>query len=574
MSNNILCAKEISFGFLKKEILEEVSLVINKSDKITLLGKNGMGKSTLLKILQNKIEPDSGVVEYKSGLKIASLPQRYEQLKNETCKDVLLKNNSLISEQQAENLIRSSNLTSTMFANLSGGQQRSLMLRSVLISEPDLIILDEPTNHIDIVSIRHILKQLKKFDGACLIISHDRWFVEQISQKIWDLHNKKLTVYPSNFNKYLESKQQKITEERSIQEHKINQLKKEEHWLQRGVTARRKRNVARLEKLHSLREDISKWRDPDRKSKLKLTADKASADKVIIINNLSLKVAENTLLKEFSATVFKGEKIGLVGVNGSGKSTLIKQIIGGNDCIKIGERLSIGYFAQTYKEISEKETVLSYMTKYGEYIIQGDKRIHVASYLKGFNFDESQFKTPVNILSGGERHRLMLAKCLAKPTNFLILDEPTNDLDLDTLEILEQMLVDFKGTLIIISHDQKFLDNVITTCWVLKDNKIHITNGDIKSWEHLIENKVVKEKKHKTKSSSNKLSYKDQLILNQLPGKIEQVESEITRMNSELACDNFYKKSQDDIKEFHHQLESKNKKLEELYELWQKLEDN
>lgn len=571
--STILTTKNLEFSFLNKNILDDVSLNINTGDKIALLGRNGMGKSTLLKIIQKQILPDKGSVEYTTGLKISQLAQKCQFDPNSSCREVLEQNSNGLDHMQIENLIQSENLNSRLFAGLSGGQQRQLLLRAVLLSEPDLIILDEPTNHIDIMSIRDILQQLKRYHGACLIISHDRWFVEQLAKQIWDLHNGKLRIYDCNFSTYQDRKAELLEHERALQAQRRIKLKKEEHWLQRGVTARRKRNVGRLERLQSLRQEIRNWQDPERRASLSLSEEKSSAKKVISVQNLTVKIADKTLLNDFSYDVIKGEKIGLVGANGAGKTTLIKHMLTQSPNVQLGEQLSIGYFAQQHEEIDDKETALSYMSKNGEYIILGDRRLHVASYLKGFNFSEQQFKTPVNSLSGGERHRLMLAKCLSKPANLLILDEPTNDLDLETLEILEELLVEFKGTIIIISHDQKFLDNVITSCWVLKDKAITHTNGDLKSWEHLLEDKTIKAKKAKPKTITKKLSYNEQRLLAGLPGRIEELEALIGKYHDEMSQPNFYNQDNAMLKEFADTLKAKELELEELYITWERLEN-
>ncbi len=572
MSNTILSAKNITFSYATKNILNDISLTINVGDKIALLGRNGMGKSTLLKILKQELGPDTGIVEYKTGLKIAQLSQSVNFPSDFTCSQALGSSNPNLNSSQITNLIQADGFEQKLFNQLSGGQQRRLLLRSVLVSEPDLIILDEPTNHIDIISIRTILKQLKHFHGACLIISHDRWFIEQIAQSIWDLHNGKLQHYTCDFNAYQQRKEEFLEHERSVQNLRRHKLKQEEHWLQRGVTARRKRNVGRLERLQTLRSEVKNWRDPDRKAKLSLAEEQASAKKVISINNLKVMRGEQVLVENFSYDIIKGEKIGLIGPNGVGKTTLINKLLTNSSAVTLGEQLNLAYFAQKHIEVEPEETALSFMSTNGEFVIQGDKRLHVASYLKSFNFDESQLKTRVVNLSGGERHRLMLAKCLANPANFLILDEPTNDLDLETLEILEDLLVEFNGTVLLISHDQKFLDNVITSCWVMQDQAIIQTAGDLKSWEHLLEKTTPKNKKTKQKNSSKKLSYNEQRRLRELPNEIEKLEDVILARQTKAAAPDFYQQTETAIKDFHNKTAELEQELAQLYALWEQLE--
>lgn len=577
MSNTILTAKNLCFSYQNKVILDDVSLTINAGDRIALLGRNGMGKSTLLKLLELRITPDSGLVEHKNDLKVAQLAQNLDYDQSMLASEVLLANNQRLSQAQADNLVQAEITKDRLFTELSGGQQRRLLLRSVLLSEPDLIILDEPTNHVDILTIRAILKQLKHFRGACLIISHDRWFIEQISENIWDLHNGKVRKYNCDFNSYRERKQEYLDLERAEQEQRRLKLKQEEHWLQRGVTARRKRNIGRLERLQALRSQVKSWRDPERRAKLSLAEQKASAKKVISIDNLTVKIKDKVILKDFSYEVIKGEKIGLVGENGIGKTTLIKHLLTESTAVKHGEQLNIAYFAQQHQTFNSDETALGYMSTHGEYIIQGERRLHVASYLKGFNFDEQQLSTKVTNLSGGERHRLMLAKCLAKPANFLILDEPTNDLDLETLEILEQLLVEFKGTIIIISHDQRFLDNVITSCWIMREQEILQAGGELKTWQSLLEKDEQKSKttrtKVKTKATvTKKLSYHEQQKLLQLPVTIEQLEVKIAARQSAAAQPEFYQKPATEIKEFQVLTANLEQELAELYQLWEELE--
>lgn len=577
MSNTILSGKNISFSYGKRLILDDISLTINQGDKIALLGRNGMGKSTLLKILKQELIPENGVIEHRFGLKIAQLAQTNNFPKSYSCTEALYESNPSLNSTQITNLINAEKIKNQLFNELSGGQQRKLLLRSVLIAEPDLIILDEPTNHVDILSIRAILKQLKHFHGACLIISHDRWFIEQISGTIWDLHNGKLRLFNCNFSTYQQRKQELLHQERSAQALRRLKLKQEEHWLQRGVTARRKRNVGRLERLQKLRAQVKSWRDPERRAKLSLIEEQASAKKVISINNLTVKVNNKILVDNFSFEVIKGEKIGLIGANGVGKTSLIKQLLENSANVKLGEQLHLAYFAQQHLDVDPEETALSFMSKNGEYIQQGERRLHVASYLKGFNFDEQQFKTRVINLSGGERHRLMLAKCLASPANFLILDEPTNDLDLETLEILENLLLDYNGTMIIISHDQRFLDNVITSCWVMHDNKISIADGDIKSWESILEPNLFVKKEVKTtrlKTASQKLSYKDQKRLAELPDEIDKLERELLLRHNKAAATNFYQQAPEEIKNYQATTQAMEIKLADLYQMWEDLEQN
>lgn len=576
MSGTILSGKNITFSYGRRLILDDISLTIKHGDKIALLGRNGMGKSTLLKILKLELESDTGIIDHKSGLKIAQLAQSIKFPEQYTCAQALTDSNPNLSNDQVVNLLKADDIQDRLFSELSGGQQRRLLLRSVLVAEPDLIILDEPTNHVDILSIRAILKQLKHFHGACLIISHDRWFIEQIAEEIWDLHNGKLRVFNCNFSTYQTRKQELLEQERAAQAERRLQLNKEEHWLQRGVTARRKRNVGRLERLQKLRSQVKSWRDPERKAKLSLMEQEASAKKVISVKNLTVRAGSKTLVKDFSTEVIKGEKIGLVGANGVGKTSLIKQLLKNSESVQLGEQLHLAYFAQVHIDIDPMETALSFMSKNGEYIQQGERKLHVASYLKGFNFDEQQFKTRVVNLSGGERHRLMLAKCLASPANFLILDEPTNDLDLETLEILESLLLEFKGTMIIISHDQRFLDNVITSCWVMRDQQIFLADGDLKSWEPLLEPEATKPKqvKQKPKAQARKLSYHEQQRLLKLPNEIDELEREIMQRHNHAATADFYQQEDSKIRDYQTKTQQLEAKLADLYQLWEDLEQD
>lgn len=610
-------------------MLDGVDLSIEPGERICLVGRNGSGKSSLLKVLEGQIAPDDGEIERRQGLKIASLAQELPDALTGSVFDCvagglgklgeLIRRFHLISvelgadarpellqqleavqheletqggwslEQQVETTLSRLSLDpDARFENLSGGIQRRVLLARALVSGPDLLMLDEPTNHLDIRAIEWLEEFLLAFDGTLLFISHDRSFVDKLATRILDLDRGRLSDWPGDYGTYQRRKQQWLETEAGHNALFDKKLAQEESWIREGIKARRTRNEGRVRALQKMREQRRQRRAVAGEARMQSQTGESSGKLVVETLDATWSVDGRTLIRGLSTTILRGDKIGIIGPNGAGKTTLLRLLLGDlkpeSGQIRLGTKLQIGYFDQRRARLNEQRSVMDNVSDGRQFVeINGQQR-HVISYLQDFLFAPERCHTPVAALSGGERNRLLLAILFSKPTNLLVLDEPTNDLDMDTLDLLEGLLVEYAGTVLLVSHDRTFLDNVVTSTLVFEgDGIVDEYVGGYSDWLQQRQaasagpsglQKVRTNRNTETagKRPPSKLSYKNQRELDQLPQRIEQLENTLENMLSDMSDPAFYQLSPEDITRKQHQLSVVEADLQTAYQRWEILE--
>ena len=612
----LITLDNISLRFSEKIILDEVNATIHKGDKIGLIGRNGEGKSTFLKLLAGLISADDGDLKVQNRTTISYLEQQPPEDNSDTLFNIVAQglgdagkvianyhdslregNDSKSSKLQQqiesedlwhylhkiETILNRFQLNSdSQLSTLSGGWKRRVMLARAIIQEPDILLLDEPTNHMDITAILDLEKMLKDFHGTLLLISHDRSFVKGIVNKIFDLDRGRLSVFDCGYDDYLKRKEILLNSEELENARFNKKLAQEEVWIRQGIKARRTRNEGRVRALEAMRKKFINTRKRQGNVKIHTLGDEKRVSKIVFeVKNISYSIDELELVKKFSLLVLKGEKIGIIGGNGSGKSTLIRLLLDelkpneGN--IRRSKTIQLAYFDQMRETLDPNLKAMDFVSGGKDYIDINGKSKHVIGYLRQFLFTGKQAMSPIKMFSGGEKNRLMLAKILSQPANLLVLDEPTNDLDVETLELLEEMLVDYEGTLILISHDRTFLNNIVSSTIVMEGNAIiEQYNGGYDDYilqkEDKVKSKSSKSESEKAKprESSQKLSYKDQQLLKSLPGNIEDLENEISMAQKLLSDPDFYQNP--DAQNLTISLKSMEKELELLYDKWSELD--
>jgi ATP-binding cassette subfamily F protein uup len=490
-------------------------------------------------------------------------------------------------QQRVESTLSKLNLPADVQINsLSGGWKRRVALAQALVIEPEVLLLDEPTNHLDFESIAWLEEQVLAFKGAVLFVTHDRAFLQKLATRIVDLDRGNLVSWPGNYQDYLRRKAASLEDEANQNSEFDKKLAKEEVWVRQGIKARRTRNEGRVRALKRLRTERAERRNLQGTTKLNLSKGEASGKKVIEAVDVSFSYEDKTIIKNFSTLIQRGDKIGLLGPNGAGKSTLLKlllkQIEPTTGTIEQGTKIQLAYFDQLREQLDPEITVADTIADGNEFIEINGAQKHVMSYLADFLFAPARARSPVKSLSGGGRNRLLLARLFTKSANLIIMDEPTNDLDLETLEMLEEKLVDYGGTLLLVSHDRAFLDNVVTSVFVFEgEGTINEYIGGYAEWFALSEQRKKKQadnkpieqtKNQKPKTSSKKISFKQQKELEQLPGQIDSFELEQEKLADKIGDANFYKQEQDIINETLGLLKEVEQKLEQAYQRWDELE--
>ena len=612
----LITLDNISLRFAEKVILDEINATIHKGDKIGLIGRNGEGKSTFLKLLAGLISADDGDLKVQNRTTISYLEQQPPEDNSDTLFNIVahglgdtgkilasyhdaLKEGNESKSSRLQEQIESKDLwhylhkidtilnrfqlkSYTQLSTLSGGWKRRVMLAKAIVQEPDILLLDEPTNHMDITAILDLEKMLNDFHGTLLLISHDRSFVKGIVNKIFDLDRGRLSVFDCGYQDYLKRKENLLNSEELENARFNKKLAQEETWIRQGIKARRTRNEGRVRALEAMRKKFISTRKRQGSVKIHALEDEKRVSKIVFeVKNISYSIEELELVKEFSLLVLKGEKIGIIGGNGSGKSTLIKLLLDelepekGN--IRRSKTIQLAYFDQMRETLDPNLKAMDFVSGGKDYIDINGKSKHVIGYLRQFLFTGKQAMAPIKMFSGGEKNRLMLAKILSQPANLLVLDEPTNDLDVETLELLEEMLVDYEGTLILISHDRTFLNNIVSSTIVMEGNAIiEQYNGGYDDYiMQKDDNKKSNSSEHqslkiKPKKSSQKLSYNDQQLLKSLPGNIEDLENEISMAQKLLSDPDFYQNP--DAQNLTINLKSMERELEQLYEKWSELD--
>ena len=626
-------------GFGDFPLLDHTELHIEPNERVCLVGRNGAGKSTLMKVLAGEVQLDDGKLIFEKDIIVTRLEQDPPRHIQETVFEYvaegiahlsdLLKQYHHISQQMLTNysdelLAKLSQVQAQLEHNngwqfenriqdtlklleldpdkklceLSGGWVRRAALARALVADPDILLLDEPTNHLDVEAITWLEDLLLNFKGSIIFISHDRSFIRKMATRIVDLDRGKLVSYPSNYDLYLETKAEDLRVEALQNELFDKKLAQEEVWIRQGIKARRTRNEGRVRALKKLREERRNRREVQGKAKIQLDTTARSGKIVFEIEHASYEVEGKTLLKDFSATIQRGDKIALVGPNGCGKTTFIKLLLGElqptSGTIRCGTKLDVAYFDQYRAELDLGKTVMDNVADGKQDIeVNGVKR-HVLGYLQDFLFPPKRAMTPVKALSGGERNRLLLAKLLLKPNNLLILDEPTNDLDVETLELLEELLADYQGTLLIVSHDRQFIDNTVEECFFFEGNGVlnqyiggyfdakqqqenyhasqAVQSQNQKKNESLL-SEPAKQEKPKAETKKVKLSYKEQRELEELPAKMEALEADIEALQTEVNSADFFSKEIAYTQEKLQALAEKEAELEQAFERWEMLEN-
>lgn len=556
----LLSLRDVSIAFGGPALLSKVSFSLDRGERVCVIGRNGEGKSTLLKIIAGELIADTGEVMRTQGLRVASLRQEVPQGWEGSVEDIIAGGfDDLPSGDAAledwEIQIRVNKITTRLsldpyadFNSLSGGRKRRVLLARALVTEPDILLLDEPTNHLDVRSITWIEDFLLGWNGTLLFISHDRRFLGNLATRLVEVDRGQLRSYPGNYEAYLERKAEQLSAEGHQNAVFDKKLAQEEVWIRQGIKARRTRNEGRVRDLEQLRRERAERRNRQGNARLVMAEAERSGKLVLTAENLSLSLGGLNLVQDFSTVIMRGDKIGLIGDNGVGKTTLIRMLLDDlkPDTGKIthGTQLSVNYFDQLRSALDLEATVVDNVGQGSDYIEINGQRKHILGYLQDFLFSPQRARTPVKALSGGERNRLLLAKLFTRPSNVLILDEPTNDLDVETLELLEELLVSYPGTMLLISHDRAFLDAVVTSTWVFEgEGQINEYVGGYADWlrqrpepiSTVSEVPTAKASAAPAKLAKRKLSFKEQRELDAIPGQIDALEAEQAELQAALA---------------------------------------
>jgi len=608
----------ITLSYSDHPLLDGANLQIEKGDRLCLLGRNGSGKSSLLKIVAGDIQPDAGNIEARQNIKIAALAQEVPQGQDASVFDVVLQGfaaaaplltaydklsrdlkpnqmkelEKLHEEIESKDWWQLQNRVQTVlsrlgldgevnFASLSGGWKRRVLLAQALVTEPDILLLDEPTNHLDITAIEWLENFLQQYQGAVLFISHDRRFVEKVANRIVELDRGHLHAFPGNYQAFLKHKEEFIAAQETENARFDKRLAEEEVWVRQGIKARRTRNEGRVRALKAMRKEREERRERQKTATLTIDSGDKSGKLVIEAEHISVRYSGVTYIDDFSCTIMRGDKVAIMGGNGCGKTTLLKTLLKEIEPdagqVRHGTQLQIAYFDQLREQLDLSKTVLDNVAEGQLFIEINGKKQHAMSYLQDFLFPASRAMQPVKALSGGERNRLLLAKLFTKPANVLVLDEPTNDLDIETLELLESLLVDYKGTVLLVCHDRAFVDNVASTAFVFEGNgKVQEYIGgysDAKQQKNDVK-KVVETKlaEKKAVQPKTKLSYKEQRELETLPVEIEKLETQIAVLHKTMAQADFYQQSAEVIAKTSQELQKLGAELAEKYARWEVLD--
>jgi ABC transport system ATP-binding/permease protein len=594
----LISLQEVRIGFGGHPLLDEVSFQVERGERVGLLGRNGMGKSTLLKMLNGDVQPHDGIIARQQNVRTAYLPQEVPQDLQGRIEDIIA--SGLIDTDFAEDehhWKRDNQVQKTIslmeldgdarFETLSAGMKRRVILARGLVCNPDLLLLDEPTNHLDIQAIDWLEDFLKRLGGTLVFVTHDRVFLQKLTTRIIELDRGSVYDWACDYPTFLERKEAMLAAEQTQNVLFDKKLAQEEQWIRKGIEARRTRNEGRVLALKKLRQQRSERRELLGKVKMQIGTEKRSGRLVIETENISYSYGEEPIIRDFTTTIQRGDKIGIVGANGSGKTTLLKllmaQLQPQTGEVRHGTNLDIVYFDQLRTQLDESKSVLDNVGQGRDTVTINGRTRNLMGYLEDFLFTRDRVRAPITALSGGERNRLLLARLFAMPANLLILDEPTNDLDIETLEILEDLLLDYEGTLLLVSHDRAFLNNIVTSTLILDgsgDVKEFI--GGYEDWQKQLDELPASrpmpkpasttQTESKSEAKSRKLSYNEKRELEELPKRIEALETEMHELNQKMESPSFYQQEGPLITQAVERLEQIHKELSQAYERWGELE--
>lgn len=628
---SLVSLKNIKVSFGGPLLLEGVDLSIVKGERVCLVGRNGTGKSTIMRLITGEIKPDGGTIVFQQGVRITLLTQEvphdirgsvfdvvssafgeqgkmlaaYHHISSRLAHD---HSEKLLAEledvqhkfesaggwqmqQQVEEIVTRLQLPEDAgFSGLSGGLKRRVLLAKALAGAPDLLLLDEPTNHLDIDSIAWLEEFLLSFGGTLLFVTHDRALLRKLATRIVDLDRGRLTSWPGSYQAYLELKQAALDAE-AVENAKFDKkLAAEEVWIRQGVKARRTRNEGRVRALKELRRIRSERREVTGTARMQTQEAERTGKLVMEAAAVSHSYGNAPVVSDFSTTIIRGDKIGIIGPNGAGKTTLLKILLQElkpqKGTVKLGTNLEVAYLDQHREQLNDEKTVQDNVANDSDYVTINGNRRHVIGYLQDFLFSPARARSPVKVLSGGERNRLLLARLFAIPSNVLVLDEPTNDLDIETLDLLEELLMEYPGTVLLVSHDRAFINNVATSTLAFEgEGRVNEYVGGYDDWLRQRRNRSKAsaapagpaEKKAASpppvqKEKPRKLSFKEQKELDSLPGKIEELDAEQQKLIAVMADPAFYRESGGKVAETKARLEAVEKELAEAYKRWEELE--
>ena len=620
---SLIQLQRVDFSVGGPLLLEHVDLSIEANERVCIVGRNGEGKSTLLKLIAGDLKPDDGELRLQAGTVVARMAQevpqdtagsvfdvvaaglgdlgqllaRYHHLLAEHDFDALGDVQAQIEARHGwdldrrvnEVLLRLELPSDTDFAALSGGMKRRVLLAQALVRKPDVLLLDEPTNHLDIEAIGWLEGFLKSFAGSLIFITHDRSFLRSLATRIVEIDRGQLTSWPGDYDNYLRRREERLHAEAQANALFDKKLAQEEVWIGQGIKARRTRNEGRVRALKALRRERAERRELGGNARITLANAQASGKKVIETRGVHQAYGGRVLIDSLDTVIMRGDRVGIVGPNGAGKSTLLKILLGElqpqRGEVMLGTGLQIAYFDQHRTQLNDALNALDNVAEGREYIELNGQRKHIIGYLQDFLFSPERAHAPITRLSGGERNRLLLAKLFAQPSNLLVMDEPTNDLDVETLELLEELLTEYQGTLLLVSHDREFLDNVVSSTLVLEgEGRVGDYVGGYSDWlrqrpvARAVEvaptpaTPVETPRAPEAEKPKRKLSYKDQRELEQLPARIEQLETEVAERSAAMNQPQFYQQDNAAIQRHNDALAKIQTELEVAYARWAELE--
>ena len=589
----LLSMQDVSLKFGGPALLDGVNLQIEEGERVCLLGRNGAGKSTLMKLIRGDMEPDSGEISRQQALRVAYLTQEVPHDLEGTIFEVVESDFDMHDDhhahQRIEKVLSHMKLDGeALFQNLSAGMKRRVLLAKGLANDPHILLLDEPTNHLDVEAIKWLEGFLLRYGGTIFFVTHDRVFLQNLATRIVELDRGRLTSWDCDYKNYLNRKEALLDAEESQNAKFDKKLAEEEVWIRKGIKARRTRNEGRVRALKQMREEQRQRRSLTGNVNMKLQEGKSSGRLVVEAKGVSCGYGEDLVVNNFSTIIMRGDKVGIIGPNGIGKTTLLKTLLGEHPPVsgelKLGTNLEIAYFDQLRNQIDENKTVQENVADGNDQIIINGKPKHIIGYLQDFLFTPDRARSPVRILSGGERNRLLLAKLFTRPSNMIVMDEPTNDLDMETLDLLEELLSEYKGTLLIVSHDRAFINNIVTSTLVFEGDGV--VGEYIGGYDDWLKQKKEDGKREKSGSGqkkagleqrksgrARKMSFKEVKELEDIPLQIETLEEKKDELYKIMADPENYQAGTDRGVKAKLEADSLEEKLSSLYKRWEELED-